>query len=115
MRLSVCWKRAHAVDVDVVGTVLGIWTWAATVRRELLSVLCHIYKFVQQNRHRVLPLWPSVRRELTLARGARGLIYADMTRGVLPVALAGDAALVEPSPLHEHVRGPPVEGGRLVF
>jgi len=84
-------ERAYAVDVDVVGTVLGIWTWAATVRRELLSVLCHIYKFVQENRHRTLPLWPSVRREIKMMRSLLPLAELNLGARPPPLLFATDA------------------------
>jgi len=57
----------------------------------LLSVLCHIYKFVQVNRHRVLPLWPSVRREIKMMRSLLPLAELNLGARPPPLLFATDA------------------------
>ncbi|HEY9753537.1 MAG TPA: hypothetical protein V6C97_00095, partial [Oculatellaceae cyanobacterium] len=68
----------QAVSGKELAALLGSLTWAALVRRPLLSVFRSAYRFVHTAGDRTLPLWPSVCRELVAARGLLPLFFASL-------------------------------------
>ena len=72
-------------------SLLGTWSWAAALRRDLLSIPCHIFRMVCENRGRRLVLWPSVRLELKAMRAAIPLCRLNLDGGAAPFLFATDA------------------------
>ena len=58
--------------------VVGHLTMRALLHRGLLSVLRHVYVFIEQNYAKRTKLWPSVRRELEMFRCLMVLGYSNM-------------------------------------
>jgi len=47
--------------------IVGKWTWAALVKRPVLSVLSAVYRYIECAGARLFTLWPSVKREVKLS------------------------------------------------
>ena len=56
--------RAPRADIDETRSALGVWVWAALLRRDLLSIPQCLFSFIERHQGLVVPWWPSARREL---------------------------------------------------
>ena len=83
--------RQETVDVDAVGSALGIFVWACSVRREVLSALSACFLFVDKLRGRRARWWPSAWAELNMARDLIPLLYASLGAPLCDLVGATDA------------------------
>eukprot|EP00971_Amphidinium_carterae_P082942 1640877-Amphidinium_carterae.1 len=60
--------------------IVGHATFVHLVHRPALSLLSAVYPFITKNYHVKQPLWPSVRRELSLLEAVLPLLWADLRR-----------------------------------
>ena len=82
--------------VPVVSCVTSIYVWICLLRREAMSSLHAIFKWIEVARTRRVPLWPSARDDLLTMRGMLPLIFADGGRRPSPLVFAQDAAVDGP-------------------
>ena len=66
------------VSGEELQVVVGRLTMRALLHRGLLSVLRHVYVFIEQNYTKRTKLWPSVRRELEMFRCLMVLGYSNL-------------------------------------
>ena len=71
--------------------VVGHWTFAALLRRELLCSLRAVYDFIRADYRHEQPIWRSVRRELSMMRGLLVFTRRDLSGVVSTKAWAFDA------------------------
>ena len=83
--------RQPRVKVRDVASIVGVLAWLFLLRRCLFAVFASSYAFLRKPLEAVLPLWPSVRRELRHARNLIPLAFLDLTWRAHPVVLAQDA------------------------
>jgi hypothetical protein len=83
--------QAGVVSGRVLGQLLGSWTWALLLRRPALSVLRHVYRFVQVAGPQSFALWPSVRRELVMLCGSVPHLSVQLSSGFWREVVATDA------------------------
>jgi hypothetical protein len=72
--------------------MVGRWNWAMMVRRPAMSVFSAVYRFIQCAHSNRFDIWPSVRRELSVAVRIAPLLYADIKSDWAPVVVASDAS-----------------------
>ena len=72
--------------------VIGHFTWACLVRREVLCVLDTSYRFVRAHRTQSAPLWASVRKELQWARSLLPMLMASLGRKWSGMVTATDSS-----------------------
>ena len=68
-----------------------MYTWAALLRRELLSVPHAVFRFIERAGDHTWKLWGSVRRELRWMGALLVLAFADTRRPWLDTVTATDA------------------------
>jgi hypothetical protein len=73
--------------------VVGSWTWPMLLRRPLLAVFKHVYKFVIKYPDERRPLWPSARRELLTVVALAPLMRCNLRRQNWTKLLATDASM----------------------
>jgi len=73
-------------------SMLGHLTWAALLRREALAFVNHCYAFAEAAGTRVVPLWASVRQELSDLLAVLPLLRADVGAEWDEVAVCSDAS-----------------------
>ena len=73
--------------------MIGHLTYSFLMARPLLSIFDRTYKFIKRHYDAKVPLWPSVRDELTAALGGIIFCQADWTRTWNKVVSASDASL----------------------
>jgi hypothetical protein len=79
------------VDTGVLRGLVGVWTWAALLRRDLLCITSCIHKFLGKFEKVVVPWWASARREVCCMATAVNYMYADVGAPIAPVLFASDA------------------------
>jgi hypothetical protein len=72
--------------------IVGRWTWCMLCRRPTLSVLQHVYRFIEVAHRRRFTLWPSVRRELWMLVGLLPLMHFRLSNPFFDRCLASDAS-----------------------
>ena len=78
---------------DALRVIIGHFTWAGLIRREVLSLLNASYQFAERVGPRQARLWRSVRRELWHARCILPLLSVDLSAEWWPEVAASDASL----------------------
>jgi len=73
--------------------VVGSWTWPMLLRRPLLAVFKHVYRFATKFPDQDHPLWPSARRELLTVIALAPLMRCNLRRPDWPQLLATDASM----------------------
>ena len=73
--------------------LIGHLTYSFLMARPLLSIFDRTYKFIKRHYDMKVPLWPSVRDELSAALGGMIFCQADWTRKWNKVVSASDASL----------------------
>jgi len=95
------WKLAYGLrellrrgrcSGTVLRAVIGHLTWAALLRREALAFVQKCYAFIESVGTRVVPLWASVRQELTDLLALLPLLRADIGAEWDEVAVCSDAS-----------------------
>ncbi|CAK0812350.1 unnamed protein product, partial [Prorocentrum cordatum] len=84
-------ERGYCSGDDML-SVLGHYTWAAILRRCLLSVFHSAYRFARAAGPRRWRLWPEVATECRVAAAPIACAYLDTKLEVDPVVLATDAS-----------------------
>jgi len=79
------------VDTKLLRSVLGMWVWAATVRRELLSITSAVYKFIDTFWPARVPWWPSAREEVLHMAALTPFLVQKLFRPTPPILFATDA------------------------
>jgi len=74
--------------------LVGRWTWVMMLRRSILAVLQHAYRYCRVAQLRRFTLWPSVRRELSMLLSLLPLLEARLTAPFFHRAIASDASSV---------------------
>ncbi|CAK0856032.1 unnamed protein product [Prorocentrum cordatum] len=72
--------------------LLGHYTWAAMLRRPLLSVFAACYSFAEKAGDMASRPWATVRHELRLGAALVAMAFVDLRRPVAATVLATDAA-----------------------
>ncbi|CAK0838344.1 unnamed protein product [Prorocentrum cordatum] len=72
--------------------LLGHYTWAAMLRRPLLSVFAACYSFAEKAGDMAWRPWATVRRELRLGAALAAMAFVDLRRPVAATVLATDAS-----------------------
>ncbi|CAK0909111.1 unnamed protein product, partial [Prorocentrum cordatum] len=72
--------------------LLGHYTWAAMLRRPLLSVFAACYSFAEKAGDMAWRPWATVRHELRLGAALVAMAFVDLRRPVAATALATDAS-----------------------
>ena len=80
------------LDVDLLGTVLGIYTWSGLLWRPSLSVPEDIYRVVREQRGGMVRATAALRNELRWMMAVLPFMFSDMHRQKSAVVLAQDAA-----------------------
>ncbi|CAE7560259.1 UPF1 [Symbiodinium sp. CCMP2592] len=88
--LLACSSRP-ALSGEELQVIVGHMTMRALLNRGLLSILRHIYVFIQENYLVRRRLWPSVVREIEVFRGAMVLGVADLRASWDPKVYCTDA------------------------
>ena len=83
--------RSSPVDVDLLRSVLGVWIWAALLRREMLSLPQVVFAFVDRFAGTFAEWWPSARREVYRMSDVVISLYADIGAPLTPTVFATDA------------------------
>ena len=83
--------RAPQVDVDLLRSVIGVWVWAALLRRDLLSIPQAVFGFIQKFEGTIAPWWPSARREVHTMSCVVIAMYADLGAELAQTVFATDA------------------------
>jgi hypothetical protein len=78
------------VSVEIVRSLIGRWIWAALVRRPVLAVMNHVFRFCRLEKPRC-HLWASVRQEL-LTLCALAPVLSGSTADWAEAAVATDAS-----------------------
>ena len=77
---------------EMLEVLVGHCTYAALVRRPVLSVFHGVYRFIQAERGKQVVLWPSVVEELQVFRGLMPILSSDWWRRWNPLVSASDAS-----------------------
>lgn len=84
--------RLDTVSGTLLAHLVGRWTWFFMLRRPVLCVFQHVYRYSELARGRPFTLWPSVRNELRMALALLPLLHADLTAPFAPRVFASDAS-----------------------
>lgn len=88
-RQAVASGAMRAVDLQ---SLVGHWVWAMLPRRPALSVFTAIFALTQRLKRGSVALWPSARRELSLAADIAPLLQADLRLTDWERIVASDAS-----------------------
>ncbi len=80
-----------SVDIDALRSLVGVWIWAALLRRDLLSIPGVIFRFMEQFEGQVVRWWKTARREAACMATAGAAFYTDLGAPLAPVIFATDA------------------------
>jgi hypothetical protein len=86
--------QRQCVTGTALSQLIGRWTWCLLIRRPALSVLQHVYRFIQVAQRRRFRLWPSVRRELLALMDFLPLLQCQLNSAVFDRIVATDASSV---------------------
>ena len=80
------------VQLKLAEAVLGVWLWAALLRRDLLCLPFHVFAMLRQDAvDGWIRWWPSAKKEWEMMRRAIVLMKADLARPVAGTLFATDA------------------------
>lgn len=92
LRSTMAVLQRQCVTGTVLSQLIGRWTWCLLIRRPALSVLQHVYRFLQVAQRRRFRLWPSVRRELLALMNLLPLLQCRLNSAVFERVVATDAS-----------------------
>jgi hypothetical protein len=72
--------------------IIGRWIWAMLLRRPAMAIFSAVYRFIECARSSRYTLWPSVRRELSVAARLAPLLFTSIRSDWAPVIVASDAS-----------------------
>ena len=75
-----------------VASLVGKWTWAALVRRPVLSVLASVYRFINIAKKRPFVMWNSVQFELTILASLAPIMRVDLSTSFFRKAICTDSS-----------------------
>ena len=85
-------QRGHATGIEL-SRILGKWTWYILVRRPALSLLQHVYKFIQCAGRSRYSIWSSVQRELFALVCIAPLLTSSIRSPFFSQVIATDASM----------------------
>jgi len=89
---TMLWLANHwMADTRLIRSVLGMWIWAASLRRELLSVPASIFKFIDVHWPRRVPWWPSAKEEFRHMAALSVFMSHKLYRPTTSIIFASDA------------------------
>ena len=90
---AACIEQANCsrVDTEVIRSLVGIWLFAALLRRDLLCIPHSIFRFIDANQGRVVRWWPEAKREMLAMAHTVPLCYYDAAHCFARTMLATDA------------------------
>ena len=92
MQDSLAWLlEVPWVDIELLRGVVGVWIWGALLKRELLSIPHAVFKFMDQYEGRVVPWWPSARREVRVMQWLVPAMRADLGAPAARMVFSTDA------------------------
>ena len=89
------------VRTDILHTLVGVWIWAALLRRDALSIPQHIFRFLEQFPKQRVAWWKSARRECRAMGAVVPMLFADVGAPLQPLMWATDAQGAD----SEHIDG----------
>ena len=81
----------HEIDTVLLRTTIGIWVWAVSLCREQLCVASAVFRLIQDYLPKIVPLWPSVRRELRVMASLTPALIFTLYRKTPEIVFATDA------------------------
>ena len=79
------------IDIELLRSALGVWIWAALLRRCLLAVPHAVFDMINKNEKRVIRWWPSALKEWRRMRHLVPFMQAVLNRPVGRTIVATDA------------------------
>jgi hypothetical protein len=76
----------------LVARIVGSWSWWLLLRRFMLSLFHHVYRYIAIAADRQFVLWPSVSTELAMVISLMPLMYCNITAPFFRKVLATDAS-----------------------
>lgn len=73
-------------------SLVGSWSWGFLARRPLFSLFSSVYRFIEAADFRLFQIWPSVRRELTMAISLAPLMFTKLDAPWFASVFAVDAS-----------------------
>ena len=84
-------RRGSATGREL-GSIVGSWIWFLLVRRPLLSVFNHVFRFIERFDRERHALSPSVALELTVMCSLAPFLFAELASPFLPTIVTTDAS-----------------------
>jgi hypothetical protein len=79
------------VDCDLLRCLLGVWTFGALLRRDLLCIPHAVYKFIDMFEGQCVRWWSTARAEVRAMALAVPFMKADLGNKIAPILFATDA------------------------
>ena len=83
--------RQEKVQANVVRSVLGVWIWAALLRREVLCIPHSIFQFCAKCEHQYVHWWPRARQEMKAMASVVPHLIAHLGAPLSDIIFATDA------------------------
>ena len=83
--------KSDQVCVRTLRSLLGIWIWAALLKRECLSIPSAVFGFVEKCADRVVPWWPKAREECVVMYQVLPAIVCELGAPISQWVFASDA------------------------
>ena len=81
----------RTVQVDVLRSLLGMWTFGSLLRRELLSIPHAVFRFIEKHEGTVATWWPVARDEVRAMAHVTCLMTCHVGAPILPWLFGTDA------------------------
>jgi len=83
--------RCPQVHTGVLHSLVGMWIWAALLRREVLSVPHSVFTLLDKLPNQLVAWWPSARSEVRCMANLVPLLFYDAGAPLAPTVFATDA------------------------
>ena len=93
LQRTVALVQASSMTGDFLASIVGSWVWFLLLRREMLSILVNVYKFIFCAQSKYYELWSSVKSELLTLLILAPLIRKDLCVLDAPIVVATDASM----------------------
>lgn len=84
-------SRCPTLECEQLRAVIGVWVWAALLRRDVLAAPATVFERLETHEGRRARLWPSVRRELRAMASLLRITEANLGARLPGVIFATDA------------------------
>ena len=89
---SISWlMEAPWVDTVILKSIMGVWIWAATLRREQLSIPSALFRMLEKHYPGRVRWWPSALREMKWIRNLLPALHYTVSRSGGPLLFATDS------------------------